>query len=303
MGPTASGKSAVTLQLVEQFPVTIINVDSALIYRGMDIGTAKPSADIMKKYPHYLTDIRDPSESYSAAEFVSDASHLICQSWQENKIPLLVGGTMLYFKALYQGIAKLPSADLRLRENIENEAKRLGWDKLHEKLQAIDPIAAKQIHPNDPQRLQRALEVYYLTGQGISTAWQQNETRLDDYQSLNIALIPSSREVLSKRISMRFEDMLTKGFINEVHKLYLRNDLHLNLPSIRAVGYRQAWLYLSGEYDYDTMAEKSIIATRQLAKRQLTWLRRWPDLHKVDPFDNNHSLKIKQIVNDFLDKN
>ncbi len=303
MGPTAIGKSTLALQLAEQYPVKIINVDSALIYRGMDIGTAKPSLETIKQYPHYLIDIRDPYESYSAAQFALDASQLIHESWRANQIPLLVGGTMLYFKALYQGMANLPAADAKVRAMIEEKAKKIGWDKMHEKLQAIDPIAAKKIHPNDPQRLQRALEVYHLTGESISTAWEKNKTVLNDYQSLNIALIPLSRDALAQRITIRFHDMLHSGFIDEVEKLYQRRDLHVNLPSMRAVGYRQVWQYLSGEYNYDTMVNKAIIATRQLAKRQLTWLKRWPNLSTFDPFDDHARSKIERVVDRFLNIN
>ena len=279
MGPTASGKTPLAIELVQQLACDIISVDSAMVYRGMDIGTAKPTADILKMAPHRLIDIVDPKEAYSAGEFRADALREIADIIQHGKIPLLVGGTMMYFRVLQQGLAKLPKADASTRAHLKERADINGWHTLHAELTHIDPIAAKRIHPQDSQRIQRALEVYQLTGKTI-TEWQQTETNpLADYRVINFAIAPMTREALHQRIEQRFNAMLAEGLMEEVKRLYERFDLTPDLPSMRSVNYRQIWAYLAGEMTYDTMREQAIAATRQLAKRQLTWLRSWPNLH------------------------
>jgi tRNA dimethylallyltransferase len=276
MGPTAAGKTAVAVRLVETFPFEIISVDSAMVYRGMDIGTAKPSSDILKKAPHRLIDIRDPAESYSAAVFRTDALREIKDIIARGNIPLLVGGTMLYFSALQKGLSDLPSANAELRAQLTAEALRCGWPRLHERLLRVDKAAGERIHPHDAQRIQRALEVYDLTGKSL-TAWQQEGvTPLTDYDIINIAVTPVDRAVLHARIEQRFAMMLQMGFLDEVRGLFARGDLNLEMPSIRSVGYRQAWEFLLGNNSLTEMQERGVIATRQLAKRQLTWLRSWP---------------------------
>lgn len=293
MGPTASGKTQLAVELVQAFPFEIISVDSAMVYRGMDIGTAKPDANILKIAPHHLIDIRDPKEAYSAAQFKEDALAVIQQIYAKNKIPLLVGGTMLYFRALLQGLAKMPSADEKIREQLYQEGMEQGWPALHFRLQTLDPESAARIHPNDAQRIQRALEVFMITGKKLS-AWQK-KSAMDELHSLNIALIPKDRSHLHKRIAQRFTDMLNQGLVEEVKKLFDRGDLTINTPAIRSVGYRQVWEYLEGKLTYEEMKERGIIATRQLAKRQMTWLRSWPDLNIFDSEDENISEKVKQL--------
>lgn len=279
MGPTASGKTDLAVALTQQLPCEIISVDSAMVYKGMDIGTAKPSPEILSLAPHHLIDIRDPSEPYSAADFCKDAQALIDAILQRGRIPLLVGGTMLYFKALQQGLSNLPVADPKIRAGLEAEAKQQGWGALHKRLQQIDPIAAARIHPHDPQRLQRALEVYEITGQTLTDLSGKPSVGGRSYAWLNLALIPSDREILRERIRLRFLQMLDQGFIEEVRGFYNRGDLQPNLPSMRAVGYRQVWQHLAGELTEAEMVEKATIASQQLAKRQLTWLRSWPKLY------------------------
>jgi tRNA dimethylallyltransferase len=277
MGPTASGKTQLAIDLTAFLPLEIISVDSALIYRDMNIGTAKPSAELLQLIPHHLIDIRDPAESYSAAEFCHDAAQLIRDIHARGKIPLLVGGTMLYYRSLWQGLSALPAADPKIRQQIDARAAKLGWQTLHEELKKIDPLSAARIHPNDPQRLQRALEVFYISGRPLSDFFAEDKNQ-PSYRTLKLAIAPTDRALLHQRIAMRFDDMLANGFIDEVVKLHARGDLNLDLPSMRSVGYRQVWQYLDGVYDYDTMREKTIIATRQLAKRQLTWLRSFDDV-------------------------
>lgn len=296
MGPTASGKTALAVELMQRFPMDIISVDSALIYKGMDIGTAKPDAALLAKAPHRLIDFLDPAERYSAADFRQDALREMGAITTAGKIPLLVGGTMLYFKVLREGIADLPSADEGVRAQILAEADAKGWPAMHAELAQVDTVSAARIHPNDPQRLQRALEVYRQTGRTL-TDWQQQQKagsadeswggNADDfpYRVLNIAICPSDRAILHKRIEQRFKDMLSQGFYDEVRGLYERGDLNPSMPSIRAVGYRQAWDCLDGKTGYAEMEQRGIIATRQLAKRQITWLRSWQDLNWVDSED------------------
>ena len=274
MGPTASGKTDLAIQLRQQLPVEVISVDSALIYRGMDIGTAKPSKAELALAPHRLIDICDPAESYSAANFRTDALREMQEISAQGKIPLLVGGTMLYYKALLEGLSPLPSADEKVRSEIEAKAALIGWGGLHQELSKIDPISAQRINPNDSQRINRALEVFYLTGKTLTELTAQKGEALP-YDMLQFAIEPEQREVLHLRIEQRFHKMIELGFQQEVEKLYRRPDLNENLPSIRCVGYRQMWEYLRGDYDHDEMVFRGICATRQLAKRQITWLRGW----------------------------
>ena len=274
MGPTASGKTDLAIQLRQQLPVEVISVDSALIYRGMDIGTAKPSKAELALAPHRLIDICDPAESYSAANFRTDALREMQEISAQGKIPLLVGGTMLYYKALLEGLSPLPSADEKVRSEIEAKAALIGWVGLHQELSKIDPISAQRINPNDSQRINRALEVFYLTGKTLTELTAQKGEALP-YDILQFAIAPEQREVLHLRIEQRFHKMIELGFQQEVEKLYRRPDLNENLPSIRCVGYRQMWEYLRGDYDHDEMVFRGICATRQLAKRQITWLRGW----------------------------
>ena len=274
MGPTASGKTDLAIQLRQQLPVEVISVDSALIYRGMDIGTAKPSKAELALAPHRLIDICDPAESYSAANFRTDALREMQEISAQGKIPLLVGGTMLYYKALLEGLSPLPSADEKVRSEIEAKAALIGWAGLHQELCKIDPISAQRINPNDSQRINRALEVFYLTGKTLTELTAQKGEALP-YDILQFAIAPEQREVLHLRIEQRFHKMIELGFQQEVEKLYRRPDLNENLPSIRCVGYRQMWEYLRGDYDHDEMVFRGICATRQLAKRQITWLRGW----------------------------
>lgn len=274
MGPTASGKTDLAIQLRQQLPVEVISVDSALIYRGMDIGTAKPSKAELALAPHRLIDICDPAESYSAANFRTDALREMQEISAQGKIPLLVGGTMLYYKALLEGLSPLPSADEKVRSEIEAKAALIGWGGLHQELSKIDPISAQRINPNDSQRINRALEVFYLTGKTLTELTTQKGEALP-YDILQFAIAPEQREVLHLRIEQRFHNMIELGFQQEVEKLYRRPDLNENLPSIRCVGYRQMWEYLRGDYDHDEMVFRGICATRQLAKRQITWLRGW----------------------------
>lgn len=297
MGPTASGKTALAMALYDRYPIDIISVDSALIYRGMDIGTAKPTQSELADYPHRLIDICDPADSYSAANFCHDAQIEIEQSLAKGRIPLLVGGTMLYFKALLDGLSPLPPADPEIRKQIEEKALQKGWQAIHDQLSQVDPIAAARIHPNDPQRLNRALEVYLISGKSLTELTQVAGEKLP-YQVLQFAIAPKERSVLHQRIELRFHQMLQQGFEAEVRKLMARGDLHTNLPSIRCVGYRQMWEYLAGEINYDEMVFKGICATRQLAKRQMTWLRGWGD--EVNWLDSEAGMMALDIVTDRL---
>ena len=275
MGPTASGKTALAIALRKVLPVELISVDSALIYRGMDIGTAKPDAAELSAAPHRLLDILDPAEAYSAADFRRDALAAMADIVAAGRIPLLVGGTMLYFKALLEGLSPLPSADPEVRARIEQQAAEQGWNALHQQLQEIDPVAAARIHPNDPQRLSRALEVFFISGKTLT----------------------ASRELLHQRIEQRFHQMLASGFEAEVRALFARGDLHTDMPSIRCVGYRQMWSYLNGEIPYDEMVYRGVCATRQLAKRQVTWLRGWEGVHWLDSEQPEQALnKVLQVV-------
>ena len=273
MGPTASGKTDLALKICDEFACEIISVDSVMIYRDMDIGSAKPSKKVLQKYTHHLIDILDPSDVYSVANFRADALQLIREIHARKNIALLVGGTMLYFSALQRGLAHMPSANSVIRNKLSDLANKKGWEFMHAQLTKIDPQAAARIHPNDPQRIQRALEVYELTGTPIS-AWHVKSRKPKlPFRALKLALIPEDRGLLHRRIEQRFNRMLNEGFLKEMESLYQRNELHANLPSMRSVGYRQGWQYLDGDIDLETMREQAIISTRQLAKRQLTWLR------------------------------
>lgn len=295
MGPTATGKTDLALALVRQFPFEIVSVDSALVYRSMDIGTAKPSREILAAVPHHLIDICDPTDAYSAGRFRTDALQVLADITARGRIPLLVGGTMLYFRALQRGLSSLPAANVEVRARIEARAQREGWAALHTELARVDPQSAQRIHPNDPQRIQRALEVYELSGRALSEHFPQP---MDDshraglarggdllpYQIVKAALVPNDRTEIHRRVAQRFERMMQSGFIDEVEALRARSDLHLEVPSMRAVGYRQAWEFLDGYGDQAGMVERAVIATRQLAKRQLTWLRAERDAQVFDPY-------------------
>ena len=277
MGPTAAGKTALAISLCEHLNTEIISVDSALVYKGMDIGTAKPDADERARAPHHLIDLLDPSETYSVADFRRDAIEKIDKFHQQGKVPVLVGGTMMYFKALIDGLSPLPEADEQIRAELEVQAKQYGWPHLYQELLKVDPQAAKKMSENDSQRINRALEVYRITGKTMTELQKQKQPPLP-YTFHQFAIAPDDRKELHQRIAERFKIMIEQGFEKEVSTLYLREDLHPNMPSIRCVGYRQMWDYLAGEIDHDEMVFRGIAATRQLAKRQLTWLRSWPDV-------------------------
>lgn len=282
MGPTASGKTDLAMALCDSLPCELISVDSALVYRGLDIGSAKPSATELARYPHALIDICEPTESYSAAAFRRDALAEMARISEAGNIPVLVGGTMLYFKALLEGLAEMPAADAAVRAEIAELAEREGWPAVHAELTRVDPECAAQIHPNHSQRLSRALEVYRVSGVTMSQ-WRARQQAYElPWQCFQFAIAPQERALLHQRIELRLRKMFEQGFVEEVKGLIARGDLHDDLPAIRAVGYRQVWRHLHGEYDLDTAFEKALIASRQLAKRQLTWLRAWPGLSWLD---------------------
>lgn len=303
MGPTAAGKTDLALHLADHLPCELISVDSALVYRGMDIGTAKPDAETLERYPHHLVDILDPAEAYSAARFRTDVQQLIADIHARDRIPLLVGGTMLYYKVLAGGIAQMPAADPSVRQRIESMAQQQGWEAVHAELGRVDPAAAQRIHPNDPQRIQRAYEVFLLSGVPL-TEWHHRQVLENaessatgranmSYTTRYIAVAPRERHILHERIAQRFLRMIEQGFITEVESLYARGDLDVSMPSVRAVGYRQAWDYLEGALSFDEMIERGVIATRQLAKRQFTWLRGWhEDIAWFDSLDPARSDKL-----------
>jgi tRNA dimethylallyltransferase len=283
MGPTGAGKSDLALRLVARLPLEIVSVDSAMVYKGMNIGTAKPPPEVLAGVPHHLIDILDPAQSYSAGEFLRDALAAMNAIWSRGRHPLLVGGTMLYFHSLTQGIAELPQGDAGVRAEIEARAASEGWAALHAELARVDAAAAARIHANDPQRIQRALEVFRLTGQPITRLQQARERRLSDVEVIEYALAPADRSRLHTGIAHRFERMMQAGFLEEVAHFYNRGDLSPSHPSMRCVGYRQLWQHLAGELSVAEATEKGIAATRQLAKRQWTWLRRRPLVNWVDP--------------------
>ena len=297
MGPTASGKTGLAVELTQRLPVELISVDSALVYRNMDIGTAKPDAATLAKAPHHLIDIIDPTEAYSAAQFRTDALRLMAEIIARGKVPLLVGGTMLYFKALQGGLSDLPQADADIRAKLDDEARAHGWPALHARLAGIDPETAARLEPTDAQRVQRALEVWEIAGQPMSALFKQGVSKKLPYRLLKIALIPSDRAVLHQRIAARFDTMLEQGLVEEVVRL--RKDypaLDMDTPSMRCVGYRQAWQYLDGEFGLAGLREKGIAATRQLAKRQLTWLRGMDDTTAMDCLDRGMLDSINALI-------
>ena len=301
MGPTASGKTAAALEIAKHIPSEIISVDSALVYRDMNIGTAKPSAEELASAPHHLIDIIDPAESYSVAQFRKDTERLVQDIQSRGKLPILVGGTMMYFNALKNGLDDLPGADPAIRAELDAEAERIGVPGLHARLAEIDPDTAARLKPNDSQRIQRALEIYAISGETMSTLFARQTKAGPAFDMLAVSLEPSDRSVLHQRIALRFDLMLQNGFIDEVKMLKQRPALHANLPSIRCVGYRQAWDYLDQLISYDDMRERGIIATRQLAKRQLTWLRSMPERIVIDCLSPNPPAQILQLAQQQLD--
>lgn len=299
MGPTASGKTDLAIALRQQLPVEVISVDSALIYKGMDIGTAKPTPAELALAPHRLIDILDPKESYSAMNFREDALKEMAEISASGRIPLLVGGTMLYYKALLEGLSPLPSADPTIRAEIEEKAAKIRWAGMHQELLAIDPVAGARINPNDSQRINRALEVFYITGKTMTELTEEKGEALP-YRLLQFAIAPQDRSILHERIALRFQKMMDLGFEEEVKRLFLREDLHIDLPSIRCVGYRQMWEYLQGDISLDEAIYKGICATRQLAKRQITWLRGWKD--EITWLDSLNPEQAKLTIIDKVEK-
>jgi tRNA dimethylallyltransferase len=300
MGPTASGKTALACALSEQFPLDLVSVDSALVYRGMDIGTAKPDAATLARYPHALIDIRDPAQPYSAADFRADALPAMQHIGARGRVPLLVGGTGLYFRALQQGLSDLPEADPAVRARLSAEAGQVGWPAMHARLARMDPLAATRIGPNDAQRLQRALEVMELTGRPLSELQRGGAATHFPWRVLKLALLPPDRRPLHERIADRFDTMLAAGLLDEVRALRARGDLHAELPSMRAVGYRQAWEYLDGLTDAVEFRNRAIFATRQLAKRQITWLRGDHGARMLDPDQSSLGARAADAVRLFL---
>ncbi len=296
MGPTATGKTDIAVSLSRQYPIDVISVDSAMVYRGMDIGTAKPSTVILKEVPHRLIDICEPDETYSAAKFRLDALLAIDEIHSQNRIPLLVGGTGLYFRALESGISDLPDADEDVRQRLESEANEVGWQAMHERLAEIDPVSAERIHPNDPQRIQRALEIYEISGRSMTDHYKNETTDPFPFEVIKIILNPEDRSILHETIKHRFLMMLEDGFVEEVRTFHENERFVGSLPSMRMVGYRQVWNYLDGETDYEEMVEKGIIATRQLAKRQMTWLKKEENGHWLDRDESGLFGKIQQFL-------
>ncbi|UVW36375.1 tRNA (adenosine(37)-N6)-dimethylallyltransferase MiaA [SAR92 clade bacterium H455] len=297
MGPTASGKTDLAIALQEHLPVELINVDSAQIYRQLDIGSAKPDKATLAVAPHRLINILDPLESYSAADFITDATREMAEISSRGKIPLLVGGTMLYFKALLEGLSDMPPADADIRAEILKHAQDFGWASVHEQLRAVDPESAASLHPNHSQRIQRALEVYRISGVPMSLLRSEPNVGsvAQSYNIKQIALLPNNRKLIHRRIDIRFRKMMEAGFEAEVRALFQRGDLHADLPAIRSVGYRQIWQYLQGQCSLDEAVEKGIIATRQLAKRQITWLRNWPSSCEIQVDNETELLSINNI--------
>ena len=299
MGPTASGKTSLAIELVQLEQTQsfeIISVDSALIYQEMDIGTAKPTQEELNIAPHHLIDFLDPALSYSVADFRRDALALIEDIHSRNKIPLLVGGTMLYHRALLYGLSQLPSSNSEIRQRLDAIMAEKGSDYLHHQLSLIDPLSAQKIHPNDPQRIQRALEVYEITGKPLSILQQQSKQQVLQYPVFKIVIAPKNRDILRHRIAIRFKQMIDAGFINEVKRLYQREDLSLDLPSMRSVGYRQVWEYLQNQISYDEMLEKGINVTRQFAKRQMTWLRKEQDALWLESEDSDNLERVCKFL-------
>lgn len=298
MGPTGTGKTDLAVELVSRFPFEIISVDSALVYRGMDIGTAKPEKEILNKAPHRLINIIDPDDVYSAASFRKDALKEMEAITSAGGIPLLVGGTGLYFRALLEGISELPSADPVVRKKLKKEAVESGWQAMHDRLASVDPVAADRIHPNDPQRIERALEVYEITGKPITYFFIKDSGVACPYRMMNVILEPEDRTWLHQRLAMRFDQMMEMGIVDELRGLQKIFDLCAETPSMRLVGYRQVWQYLAGEITQETMVEKAVIATRQLAKRQLTWFRSVQDAERIFVDHGSPLNKILQSLNE-----
>jgi tRNA dimethylallyltransferase len=300
MGPTAAGKTDLAVALVERFPLDIISVDSALVYQGFNIGAARPPASVLRRAPHRLVGFVDPTTPYSAADFRTDGLREIRAIHEQGRVPLLVGGTMLYFKVLVEGIAELPPADTAVRERLMREAEKKGWPAMHQRLQAVDPVSAEVIHPNNKQRIQRALEVYELAGRPMSVLLAEQSRPPFPYSLLPLALAPARREILHERIEQRFKAMLAQGLIDEVIALRQRPELGLHLPALRAVGYRQVWAFLQGKSSYEEMLAHGLAATRQLARRQMTWLRGWPDIRWLESLDPCLVNKASDWVSRFL---
>ena len=301
MGPTASGKTGVAVDLIEKLPVEIISVDSALVYRDMNIGTAKPDAETLAKAPHHLIDIIEPTNAYSAANFRSDALRLMADITARGKIPLLVGGTMLYFKALQGGLSGLPEANQEVRARLDASAALIVWPAMHEKLALVDADTAARLQPNDAQRIQRALEVFEITGESMTALYAKQSSEALPYKLLKIALVPSDRKVLHERIALRFEQMLAAGFVDEVKALQAKYPaLTAESTSMRCVGYRQALEHLNGDYDAAELRDRGIFATRQLAKRQLTWLRGMDDIVELDCLDLHLNELVFNKINQFV---
>jgi tRNA dimethylallyltransferase len=294
-GPTGTGKSDLALRLAAEWPIEIVSVDSAQVYRGMDIGSAKPDAATRAAVPHHLLDLADPSDNYSAGQFVRDCTRVVEEIESRGKVPLLVGGTMLYLRALIAGLAQLPEASEEIRARIDADAARVGWAAMHAKLADVDAAAAARIHPNDAQRIQRALEVYEAGGRPISELQRTTRAALArDF--VVVALMPEDRARLHEALARRFEQMMAAGFLDEVRRLRERGDLTDSLPAIRAVGYRQLWAHLAGAYSLGTAVERAIAATRQLAKRQMTWLRSMPDIRSFDPYDAQSFVGVRETL-------
>ncbi|WP_163576965.1 tRNA (adenosine(37)-N6)-dimethylallyltransferase MiaA [Halomonas faecis] len=296
MGPTAAGKTDLAIELHERLGVELISMDSAMVYRGMDIGSAKPSPQELERAPHRLIDIRDPAEPYSAAEFRADARREMTAITAAGRIPLLVGGTMMYAQRLLEGVANLPASDPVVRAELQREAQEHGLAALHAELRRVDPTSASRIHHNDPQRLLRALEVYRISGRTLTALWHEQRPETFPWRTLSIGVGPSERRVLHARIAERFDAMLAAGLIDEVAALKGRGDLHAGLPSMKSVGYRQVWEYLEGEGDLARLRHRGVVATRQLAKRQLTWLRRWPGLEWIDSDAGDARQRLLKLV-------
>lgn len=300
MGPTASGKTALACDLVKTFPLEIISVDSAMVYKEMDIGTAKPTSEELAAAPHHLINILNPTESYSAAQFCEDSVSLCNAIYRRGKFPLLVGGTMMYFNAFQQGLSPLPKADNMLRAVLTQQADLHGWALMHHELALVDPQSAARIHPNDSQRIMRALEVFQITGRPLSTFWSEQKEN-QKYNFVNLILEPENRSWLHTRIASRFDEMLERGFVYEVAELLQKWHLAATCTSMRSVGYRQVIDYLAGDYDYETLRNKGIAATRQLAKRQLTWLRNWPKAHRYFCENPASKAEIIALIREILD--
>jgi len=300
MGPTGAGKTDLALRLAARYPIEIVSVDSALVYRGMDIGTGKPSREELERFPHHLVDILDPSQPYSAGQFVRDALHAIGDIRKRGKLPVLVGGTMLYFRALRRGLAEMPQADPVVRQEIDGAAARLGWPAMHAQLAAIDPLTAQRIQPNDGQRIQRALEVHRLTGRTLSELHAQTRPADPAMKFVAFAWAPSDRDRLYRAIERRFQNMMQAGLLDEVRRLQQRGDLHSELPAIRSVGYRQLWEHLCGNESLTASVQRAIFATRHLARRQLIWLRAETDMQWCDALDSTAAGPIENAVATFV---